>query len=234
MPSPLSSGRAAHTAPAWAQAATQTRIDLNDDVLRELARVGRRRQWRSGQTVVHLGASVDHVSVCVSGKFRVVINSVDGQSMLLRFLLRGEIFGMPSVFAGAPFPTDVICEESGEILDISRSAIEQVLHERPQLAVALIESLCVRVAELFALMEANLLPSLRARVHRRLLWLAQAHGEAQPSGQVRLHLSQQDIAQAVNASRQKVQVELKRLEREGLIRLGYRCITIEPGLRAAA
>ena len=45
-------------------------------------------------------------------------------------------------------------------------------------------------------------------------------------GRIELPLTQQDIAQSLNASRPRVQQELKRLEREGLIQLGYRRITL--------
>ena len=112
------------------------------------------------------------------------------------------------------------------MLDIPRAALEDLLTQQPQLAMALIESLALRVAELFGLMEANLLPSLRERVYRRIKWLAQAHGVRNAQGHIRLNLSQQDIADAVNASRQKVHDELKRLEHEGLIKLGYKHIVL--------
>lgn len=216
----------AFQAPAWAQAATQTRIHVDDNVLAALSRVGMRRKWLPGNTLVHLGDEVNHASICVSGRFRVMLNNIDGQSVLLRFLLPGEIFGLPSVFTGAPFPTDVVCDKAGETICVSKQALKNLLREQPDMAVNLIESLSTRVAELFSLMESSLLPSLRARVHRRLVVLASIHGERDQHGHTRLNLSQQDIAQAVNASRQKVHDELKRMEREGLVQLGYRNITL--------
>jgi CRP-like cAMP-binding protein len=155
-----------------------------------------------------------------------MINSADGQAMLLRFLKPGELFGLPSMFAGAAFPTDVICEQDGETLSLNKLALQRLLVDQPILAIGLIESLAIRVAELFSLIEATLLQSLRQRVHLRLIVLANAHGERLRDGGVRLSLSQQDFARAVNASRQKVQRELKRMEHEGLVSLGYRSITL--------
>ena len=176
--------------------------------------------------LVRQGDAVDQVSLCLSGSFRVMINSADGQAMLLRFLKPGELFGLPSMFAGAAFPTDVICEQDGETLSLNKLALQRLLVDQPILAIGLIESLAIRVAELFSLIEATLLQSLRQRVHLRLIVLANAHGERLRDGGVRLSLSQQDFARAVNASRQKVQRELKRMEHEGLVSLGYRSITL--------
>ncbi|NCX73990.1 MAG: Crp/Fnr family transcriptional regulator, partial [Betaproteobacteria bacterium] len=43
--------------------------------------------------MVRQGDELDQVSLCLSGSFRVMINSADGQDMLLRFLKPGELFG---------------------------------------------------------------------------------------------------------------------------------------------
>ena len=146
--------------------------------------------------------------------------------MLMRFLGHGEVFGIPSVIAGALFPTDVLCDENGETLDIPRAAFEHAVRADPDLAMTLIKSLSVRITELFSVMEDDLLPALSDRVRQSLQRLARHNGQADKAGNTHLDLSQQDIAQAVNASRQKVHIELKRLEREGLIKLGYRSITL--------
>jgi CRP-like cAMP-binding protein len=101
-----------------------------------------------------------------------------------------------------------------------------MLRSEPDLAIGVIKSLATRVTEMFDVMEADLLPSLRARVYQRLQRLAQFNGRPDRFGHIELPLTQQDIAQSLNASRPKVQQELKRLETEGVIRLGYRRITL--------
>jgi CRP-like cAMP-binding protein len=201
-------------------------IKLSESVVSTLAAVGKRRHLCSGQTLVNYGTQVQHVSVCLSGSFRVTINSIDGHSQLLRFMTAGELFGVPSALAGAPFPTDLVCEHDGDILDIGKYPFTQMLRSEPELALAIIKSLSTRVIELFNFMEASLLPSLRARVYQRLIRLTKLNDKLDREGYAYLNLSQQDIAQAVNASRQKVHAELKRMEREGIVRLGYRSITL--------
>ena len=195
-------------------------------IIDALLPLARRRTWHAGDTVVNSGTLVNHVSVCVSGRFRVVLSSANGKAMLMRFLGKGELFGVPSVIALTPFPTDVVCDRDGETLEVPRQAFEQAIKDHPDLALALIRSLSIRVTELFSLMEDDLLPSLSARVQQCLFRLASHNGQIDKAGNVSLNLSQQDIAQAVNGSRQKVNQELKRLEREGALVLGYRNITL--------
>lgn len=199
---------------------------LDDAMVRTLMPVGIRRQWRSSQVLASYGQRMDHVSLCLSGQHKVLLNSVDGQSHFLRLITAGELFGVPSALAGTPFPTDIVCEEAGETLEIPRLTLLHMLRQEPELALGVIKSLATRVTEMFDVMEADLLPSLRARVYQRLQRLAQFNGRPDRMGHIELPLTQQDIAQSLNASRPRVQQELKRLEREGLIRLGYRRITL--------
>jgi CRP/FNR family transcriptional regulator, cyclic AMP receptor protein len=211
---------------APAQSFEDFNFRLPDNVVRSLTTVGKRRHWRSGQTVVNYGSRVQHVSVCLSGSFRVTINSIDGHSQLLRFMMPGEMFGVPSALAGAPFPTDLVCEHDGDILEVAQKPLEQALRAEPELALAMIRNLSTRVIELFNFMEASMLPSLRARVYQRLVRLTKLNGQFDQAGYAYLNLTQDDLALAVNASRPRVHAELKRMQREGVVHLGYRRITL--------
>lgn len=203
-----------------------TNFTIDPAMIRSLTKVGTRRRWRSGDEVAHYGQRMECVSICLSGQYKALLNSIDGQSQFLRLLQEGEMFGAPFALAGMPFPTDIVCEEPGETLEISNQMLLRMLRQEPDLALSLINSLASRVSELFDLLEADLLPSLRARVYQRLLRLTKFNGRVDRFGHIELLLTQQEIAESLNASRPRVQQELKRLESEGVIRLGYRRITM--------
>ncbi|HZN47355.1 MAG TPA: helix-turn-helix domain-containing protein, partial [Ramlibacter sp.] len=83
-----------------------------------------------------------------------------------------------------------------------------------------------RIRTLFGLVEdLNTLP-LRARLAKQLAHLVRSYGvpSLANSGEVRigLQLAQEELAQLLGASRQRVNQELKQMEREEVIR-------IEPG-----
>ena len=64
------------------------------------------------------------------------------------------------------------------------------------------------------------------RLLTALQHFAQRNGEPLPEGRVRLLMTQEDLARAVDASRQRVNQALKRLQTQGMVELGYRCIDI--------
>ncbi len=202
---------------------------ISEPMLKSLRSIGRIKTCRPGETIVSYGSKIDHVAICLSGQFRILLNSIDGHSQLVRFLTEREMYGVPSALANAPFPTDVVCDKAGEMLIISRDNLITRLRSDPDFALALITNLATRVAELFGFMEADLLPSLRARVYQALMRLAKYHGTAsRQSEETILYFTQSELASNVNASRQKVHVELKRMEKEGMVKLGYRTITLTP------
>lgn len=215
----------------WLSARTLN-FRLSETMLPSLRGIGRIKSCHAGEKVVSYGSKIDYVAICLSGQFRILLNSIDGHSQLVRFLTEREMFGVPSALANAPFPTDVVCDKPGELLIISKSNLELRLQADPEFALALIKNLATRVAELFGFMEADLLPSLRARVYQALTRLAKYHGTLSRDNEtVVLNLTQSELASSVNASRQKVQVELKRMEHQGLLTLGYKTITLKPNFQ---
>jgi len=76
--------------------------------------------------------------------------------------------------------------------------------------------------------------ALRERLVRRLLVL---HPAIEPgSGEAVLPMTQADLARMLGTSRSRANAELRRLESEGLVRSGYRGITLldVPRLRELA
>jgi CRP-like cAMP-binding protein len=83
-----------------------------------------------------------------------------------------------------------------------------------------------RIRQLFGLVEdLNTLP-LRSRLAKQLLHLARSYGVPSlhhgSETRIGLHLAQEELAQLLGASRQRVNQELKAMEREEILR-------IEPG-----
>jgi CRP-like cAMP-binding protein len=69
--------------------------------------------------------------------------------------------------------------------------------------------------------------SLNERVIYALRRLARRNGEPGREGTTRLKVTQGELATAAGASRQRVHIELKRLESLGLIDLGYGQVIIK-------
>jgi CRP-like cAMP-binding protein len=83
-----------------------------------------------------------------------------------------------------------------------------------------------RLSEALELVAAQSQLRLDDRLQAALNHFAQQNGEALPQGGVRLRLTQEDLARAVGASRQRVNQALMRLQTQGRVELGYRRIVV--------
>jgi CRP-like cAMP-binding protein len=109
---------------------------------------------------------------------------------------------------------------------VARNDLNKILSIHVELYEALMRLQARRIRTLFGLVEdLNTLP-LRARLAKQLLHLVRSYGVPCLSDgnetRIGLQLAQEELAQLLGASRQRVNQELKSMEREGAIR-------IEPG-----
>ena len=95
--------------------------------------------------------------------------------------------------------------------------VARLLHRRLTLALTVVSDLA--------------LTPLSQKIVRRLLSQAMSAGEDLRQAPVELRLTQTDLARMLGVSRSKINVALKRLEREGLLRLKYRRIVLKDGAR---
>jgi len=111
-------------------------------------------------------------------------------------------------------------------LCVAKADFKKILATHAELSEAMLRLLARRIRQLYGLVEdLNTLP-LRARLAKQLLHLTRSYGipSLSDSGEIRigLQLAQEELAQLLGASRQRVNQELKAMERENTIR-------IEPG-----
>lgn len=218
-----------HTATPWAEGPKfrECLHDLPADVAQALTAVATQRRWRRGEVVIRQGQQQGTVVVCRKGRLAVMVAGPTGTDTLLRFVLEGELLGLPTVLAGTPAPASIVASGPVETLHIERGDFTQVLQQHPEGAIGIAVLLSHRLAEVFRFVEMTSHRTLPDRVTYALRRLARRNGEPGAAGTTTLRVTQGELAAAAGASRQRVHLELKRLQAQGLIDLGYGLITIK-------
>ena len=193
-----------------------------------LRRIGVRRRWPAGTTVIRAGAVVPAVILVLQGRLRFAAASAEGTEVLFRWFARGELLGLASALGNVPFSVDAVAAEDAETLHFERERFLGVLRADADAALAAARITSRYAWEMTHLVTALASQSLASRVLAVVRRLAEHGGAGTPDG-LMLHVSQDDIAKAVGASRQRVNLELHRLERMGHLRLGYRHVVVLDG-----
>ncbi len=197
---------------------------LPADCAARMRRAGHVKRYRDGAVVTQRGQTVSAVMFLLSGRMRTLVNGANGEVLLMRWLEAGEAVGVASALAQLPFQIDLEASGPCEALWIPSADFVAALHSDAAAGVAVARMLSERVAELFDHVVAQSKSLLTDRLRAVLLNIGAANGERLQSGGLRLRITQSDLADAVGASRQRVNEALRVLQADGEVRLGYRSI----------
>ena len=97
--------------PAGSLPSPQTLADLPATLARRLAAAGQRRRWRRGDVVLRQGSRTDAVVICHEGRLRASQGTPSGDETLLRFMLPGELMGVPPRIDPCYPPVADVCQD---------------------------------------------------------------------------------------------------------------------------
>jgi len=90
-----------------------------------------------GTKLISQGESPDNVFVLESGRLRVELVTPEGTQMRISTVLPGVMVGEIGWYTAVPRTADVVAETPSVVLQLSRTSIERMETEEPQLAGAL-------------------------------------------------------------------------------------------------
>jgi len=178
------------------------------------------RRLSNGMTTSVRGTQADEWYGVAKGAVRVSSISLAGKQVTLTYAEPGTWFGDIALFDGMPRTHDSNAHGATTLLVVRKLDFKQLLSDHSELYEALLRLNCRRLPLMFDAVEDLTTRSLASRLARQILLLARSYGVAQGlEVRLRLLLAQEDLAQLLGASRQRVNQELKGFEREGAVRI---------------
>jgi len=178
------------------------------------------RRVDDGAMLSARGAPAEEWCGVALGAVRVSSVSLSGKQVTLTYVEPGTWFGDIALFDGMPRTHDAHAHGATTLLAVRKADFKALLSLHVELYEALLRLNCRRLRLMFDVIEdLNTLP-LAARLAKQILLLARSYGV--PQGEeirIGLALAQEDLAQMLGASRQRVNQELKGFEREGALRI---------------
>ena len=199
---------------------------LSTSLRHDILRCAYVKRYKDGDLIAARGDPPDEWIACARGAVRVSSTSISGKQLALTYVEPGIWFGDVAIFDGDRRTHDAYAHGESTILCVARADFKKILATHVELYEAMLRLHARRIRQLFGLVEdLNTLP-LRARLAKQLVHLVRSYGVPSLADaremRISLHLAQEELAQLLGASRQRVNQELKAMEREESIR-------IEPG-----
>ncbi len=194
----------------------------------ELALVAARTQLQhlpARSLLFSKGDRGDWLYVLASGLVRIGVTSPDGRDVSYALIRPGQVFGEIAVLDGGTRSADATVMEDADLVALERRDLFAFLGRNPGHYARLVEILCHRLRSADDLLHDLFFLPASHRLAKHLLLLSQAAGMAGKAGCV-LRISQQEVADSLGLSRERVNKLLSGWEKTGTISLGRGRITL--------
>lgn len=177
-----------------------------------LSAVATVRTWDDGQVVMLEGDGDTPVFFVLQGSVRVFRTNLEGREQTLIRLHPGDALNIPAAFVDDPLAhASVVAVDQVRLLSIPRAAFRRLVSETPELSLAVLRDLSLKLGHLADLTHDLGLRTVRARLARFLLAHARADGETMT------RWTHEAIATEIGTVREVVSRTLRAFVRDGLV-----------------
>ncbi|RZT93875.1 Crp/Fnr family transcriptional regulator [Rivibacter subsaxonicus] len=178
------------------------------------------RRLPDGASLASRGTIAEDWCGVAKGAVRISSVSLSGKQIALTYCEPGVWFGDIALFDGLPRTHDADAHGETTLLTVRKADFKHLLSQHTELYEALLRLNCRRLRLMFDVIEDLNTKPLASRLAKQILLLARSYGIAQGEEiRIGLQLAQEDMAQLLGASRQRVNQELKGFERDGAVRV---------------
>lgn len=207
-----------------ALAATPFFGDVGPALLGHIRRVAVRR----GETLFRKGDPSDRLFGLISGQLKLCSDPSGPRQIALGLVAPGELLGELGVTLGGPSYANAVALAHSELAAVSRSSLEALVEERPELRSSLNEVAARTALRLAERAEDVAFLSIERRLEKVLEDVARRFGESVDRGTL-IRLRQRDLADVLGVSRESVNRLLTSASMRGRLDLGRGSIVLLPG-----
>jgi CRP/FNR family cyclic AMP-dependent transcriptional regulator len=182
-----------------------------------VAQRAHRRVFEAGRNVITIEQPGEAVYIILYGTVKIHIEQ-GARDVILSILGAGDLLGEMSLIDSVGRSASAVTLESSLMLWMDKTTFSYMLENFPPVARNLVKILSSRVRLSDQLIQALATLDVNGRVARQLLAFAEKYGHQKNGAtQIRIVLTQSDIADLVGASRKRVNQTMVLLKERGLI-----------------
>lgn len=193
--------------------------ELSPDELDQLIAVARIEEFRAKTPIFHKGAAGESMMAVVTGEVKISAPAADGREIVLAMMTEGEVFGEIALLDGCDRTADATAATNCTLLVVHRRDFLPFLNAHPDVAIRLLRVVCQRLRRTTEQVEDLLFLNLPSRLAKKLLYLSGANEDRVRERAPIIRQSQREIGNLVGLSRESINKQLSRWQKEGLLTL---------------
>ncbi len=194
--------------------------ELPKETLEKIEKIGTRKKYAKNEVILVEEEAGNALFVIVKGKVKVGRGSSDGREVILTLLSDSDFFGEMAILDGLNRSATVTAIEDTELFLIQRNEFLSLLHDYPEISIALLQELTQRLRAADMKIKALTLKDAEGKVATVLLQLADEIGKIK-QGKVEIEKLplQQDLANMAGTSRETISRTIHGFAKKGLVEL---------------
>jgi CRP/FNR family transcriptional regulator, cyclic AMP receptor protein len=210
--------------------------ELGEAEIGLLAQIAQKRRYEPRKVVVRQGDLDTDLYAVLRGHLKVSACDRHGNEILMNLMQPSEVFGEIALLDGQVRSATVTALDQCELLVIRGADFQLLMRRSPSIAVTLLTVLVRRLRSLTDQAQDTAFLDVKSRLAKRLVDLADRYGTPLGPRQValRVRLSQQELGDMVQATRESVNKCLREWAREGIIQRNGKQLVIEDRQRLCA
>ena len=201
--------------------------DLPDPLIEQLIRSCTVREFQRDAMLFTQGEKAEVVYAVLSGQFRLIQHTLDGQDVALSVFAAGDLIGMVAVIGDEEYPGSCQTADDAVVLAMPGTTIRALIYQHPQFAIKVVHLLAQRLHEAHDHIRELTAERVERRLARAVLRLAKKVGIKTTQGiRLDMPLSRQDLAELCGTTLYTVSRILSEWQRDGLVELGREAVTL--------
>ncbi len=194
----------------------QLLTNLSSDLHALLEQRGTRKTYAIGREIFSEGSPAEFLPIVISGAVKMIRSPEVGRDIIIGIFRQGEMFALPPVFDGGPYPASAFAVEKTVLLRLDRRDFLQLIRESPEFSFAVIGWMCEMLREKTSIIRNLAITSSERRVAGVVMTLAKNAGPELP---VKITVRRQDIGEMASVSTETAIRVVRRLAERGLLRI---------------
>jgi CRP/FNR family transcriptional regulator len=188
--------------------------------LEQLDREKTVRRFEKGEVIFYEGTPAHAVHCIYTGRVKIYKTGPKGESIVIRLLGPGEIFGYRALLSDELCAATVEAVESTVICSITKPTLFGLLKQSPQLTMRLLAKMAQELRTSEEQLIAIAQETVRQRTAKLLLFLAEGNKHKyQPSTPLQIPLLRSEMAQMVGTAPETLSRTLRYLADRGMVQV---------------
>ncbi len=193
----------------------------------KLRAAGHTRTFQANEELFCEGEMAEFLPIVLKGKVKMVRFPEVGKEVIISVFGDGEMFALPPVFDGEPYPASAIAMEKSKLLLLSRQDFLRLLKESSEFSFAIISWMCGMLREKISVIKNLATASPEHRVGSILIRLAEKQKNDSNNEPIKIALRRQDIAEMAGLTTETTIRAALRLAEKGLIKIVHGKIILD-------